>query len=104
VYCLSRRGCEDLSDELRQHGVQSVFYHADMADDEKRRVQSLWAQGKAKVIVATIAFGMGINKPDVRFVVHANMPKSVEGYYQVRHNYHFFCTLPNFFYFSLVVY
>jgi bloom syndrome protein len=83
IYCLSRNSCESLATKLREaHQIEAHHYHAGMESSEKRRVQARWQSGRYQVIVATIAFGMGIDKADVRFVVHYNMPKSLEGYYQ----------------------
>lgn len=82
IYCLSRKDCDDLASKLRSEGFQSVSYHAGLTDDARRRVQEDWIRGRFSVVVATIAFGMGIDKAEVRFVIHYSMPKSVEGYYQ----------------------
>lgn len=79
IYCLSRAKCEAMAAEL---GSRAGFYHAGMKKDERADIQRLWQAGKIQVIVATIAFGMGIDKPDVRFVIHMSLPKSLEGYYQ----------------------
>ncbi|CAB3244953.1 unnamed protein product [Arctia plantaginis] len=82
VYCLARRECETLSAELRKEGIQSAPYHAGLTDKKRIEVQAGWVADKYKVICATIAFGMGVDKADVRFVIHHSLPKSVEGYYQ----------------------
>lgn len=83
IYCLSRNDCENVARELLdKHRISALSYHAGMPKDERLRVQRMWQAGNAKVVVATIAFGMGIDKPNVRYVFHHTLPKSLEGYYQ----------------------
>lgn len=64
--------------------IQCSYYHAGLSADKREKVQQRWTSNKVQIIAATIAFGMGINKPDVRFVVHYSLPKSLEGYHQVQ--------------------
>jgi bloom syndrome protein len=83
VYTLSRKSAEGTAHTLlTKHGIEARYYHAQMDPEAKREVQEKWQKGEVHVVVATIAFGMGIDKPDVRFVIHQNLPKSLEGYYQ----------------------
>ncbi len=82
IYVRSRRRTEELAYFLRQNGISADFYHAGLQYKEKERKQNAWKQNKIQVIVATNAFGMGIDKPDVRFVVHVDLPDSLEAYYQ----------------------
>ncbi len=82
VYCLSRRATEGTAEFLREQGVRALAYHAGMESAERARVQDAFRTDDADVVVATVAFGMGIDKSNVRFVIHRDMPRSVEGYYQ----------------------
>ncbi|MBT8395820.1 MAG: ATP-dependent DNA helicase RecQ [Gemmatimonadetes bacterium] len=82
VYCLSRRGVEQTADFLRANGVRALPYHAGLPDDERHAAQEAFQRDDADVIVATVAFGMGIDKSNVRFVIHRDMPKDVETWYQ----------------------
>ena len=82
VYCLSRKKVEQTADWLNNQGRVAVPYHAGMSSVERAHNQTRFLREEAVIVVATIAFGMGIDKPDVRFVVHLNLPKSVESYYQ----------------------
>jgi ATP-dependent DNA helicase RecQ len=82
VYCLSRKSVEATAEYLSSHGVRALAYHAGMGAEARTRAQEAFRRDDADVIVATVAFGMGIDKPDIRFVIHRDMPKSLEGYYQ----------------------
>ncbi|EMR09443.1 hypothetical protein PNEG_02385 [Pneumocystis murina B123] len=83
IYCFSRKNCEDTARKLREKYQMKIHhYHAGMTNKERSQVQRDWKGGKYHIIVATIAFGMGIDKSDVRFVIHLFLPKSLEGYYQ----------------------
>jgi ATP-dependent DNA helicase RecQ len=82
VYCLSRKRVEELAETLNINGIKALPYHAGLEAHVRRQNQDKFLMEKVDVIVATIAFGMGIDKPDVRFVIHFDMPKSLEGYYQ----------------------
>ncbi|XP_028793658.1 mediator of RNA polymerase II transcription subunit 34 isoform X2 [Neltuma alba] len=82
VYCFSRKECEQVATELRERGISADYYHADMDVHAREKVHMRWSNGKLQVIVGTVAFGMGINKPDVRFVIHHSLSKSMETYYQ----------------------
>ncbi len=82
VYCFTRKTTEMLATRLHEAGVNAVAYHAGLEPEERRQRQEAFLQGKCDVIIATIAFGMGIDKPDVRFVIHYDLPKSLEGYFQ----------------------
>ncbi|MDE6239002.1 MAG: RecQ family ATP-dependent DNA helicase, partial [Muribaculaceae bacterium] len=80
VYVRSRRRCRELSDIIRQAGISADYYHAGLQPEEKTDRQDRWKSGAIRVIVATNAFGMGIDKPDVRVVVHYDLPSSLEEY------------------------
>ncbi|XP_073131846.1 ATP-dependent DNA helicase Q-like 2 isoform X1 [Henckelia pumila] len=82
VYCFSRKECEQVAKELQDRGISADFYHADMDVHAREKVHMRWSDAKLQVIVGTVAFGMGINKPDVRFVIHHSLSKSMETYYQ----------------------
>jgi ATP-dependent DNA helicase RecQ len=82
IYCFSRKQVDELAEYLSRKGHSARPYHAGLDDDARRRNQEAFIRDDVQIIVATIAFGMGINKPNVRFVVHYDLPKSVEGYYQ----------------------
>jgi ATP-dependent DNA helicase RecQ len=82
VYCASRRGVDSLSDWLSGQGVSVLPYHAGLDDDTRKRNQEAFARDEASVVVATIAFGMGIDKSNVRYVIHRDMPGSIEAWYQ----------------------
>ena len=82
IYCLSRKKVEELSETLKVNGIKALPYHAGMDSATRTLNQDKFLMEEADVIVATIAFGMGSDKPDVRFVIHYDMPKSLEGYYQ----------------------
>jgi len=82
IYCLSRKGTEEMSKKLQENGINSAFYHAGINSIERAKVQEDFLKDKIRVMVATIAFGMGIDKSNVRFVMHADLPKNIESYYQ----------------------
>jgi ATP-dependent DNA helicase RecQ len=82
VYCLSRKGAESVAERLNENGIRAKPYHAGLTPKERGEHQELFLRDNVRVICATIAFGMGINKPNVRFVVHYDLPKNIEGYYQ----------------------
>lgn len=82
IYCLSRKKVDDVAYKLQQSGIQALPYHAGMNDVDRATNQTRFIRDDVQVMVATIAFGMGINKPDVRFVIHYDLPKNLEGYYQ----------------------
>lgn len=82
IYCLSRKKVEELAEVLRVNGINALAYHAGMDASTRAKHQDMFLMEEVDVIVATIAFGMGIDKPDVRFVIHHDIPKSLESYYQ----------------------
>ena len=82
VYCKSRRRTKDISDLLNMHGIVSGFYHAGLTSEERSTKQEAWISNKIRTMVCTNAFGMGIDKPDVRVVIHADVPDCLENYYQ----------------------
>ncbi len=82
MYCLSRKETEEWSSFLNDNGIHCAHYHAGLSSEERSRIQEDFIFDRIPVIVATIAFGMGIDKPNVRWVIHNNLPKNVEGYYQ----------------------
>ena len=82
VYCQSRKTAESIAVRLNADGVKAAPYHAGMESEDRARNQDLFLRDEIRVVCATIAFGMGINKPNVRFVVHYDLPKNIEGYYQ----------------------
>ncbi|KAF8723361.1 hypothetical protein HU200_021886 [Digitaria exilis] len=95
VYCFSRKECEQVAKELRDRGILAEHYHADMEIEAREKIHTRWSKGKSQVIVGTVAFGMGINKPDVRFVVHHSLSKSMETYYQSSMVFYENCGLQN---------
>ena len=82
IYCLSRKKVEELTELLVANGIRALAYHAGMDAQTRAANQEEWVSGRTRVMVATNAFGMGIDKPDVRYVIHYDIPKSLEGYYQ----------------------
>ena len=82
IYCLTRKTTEALAKKLNKNGIPAAFYHGGLTSCEREKSQEDWIRGRVRLIVATCAFGMGIDKPDVRFVIHYNLPGSMENYYQ----------------------
>ncbi|KAE9407730.1 ATP-dependent DNA helicase [Gymnopus androsaceus JB14] len=82
IYCLGRDKCERVADALRRKNMKAKHFHAQMSTSDKEQVLEEWQSDRIQVVVATVAFGMGIDKPNVRFVIHHDLPKSLDGYYQ----------------------
>jgi ATP-dependent DNA helicase RecQ len=82
IYCLSRASTETLANDLAEEGIDALAYHAGMEREQRSRHQDMFLRDEVKIMVATIAFGMGIDKSNVRFVVHMDLPKNIESYYQ----------------------
>lgn len=82
IYCRTRRRTKEISDLISQHGISSDFYHAGLSQENRKEKQEKWIKGQTRIIACTNAFGMGIDKPDVRMVIHADMPDCLENYYQ----------------------
>ncbi|MFM7437039.1 MAG: RecQ family ATP-dependent DNA helicase, partial [Snowella sp.] len=82
IYCMSRKMVDEISNRLQEDGIKALPYHAGMGDENRRMNQTQFIRDEVRIIVATVAFGMGINKPDVRFVIHYDLPRNLESYYQ----------------------
>ncbi|MFN7660959.1 MAG: RecQ family ATP-dependent DNA helicase, partial [Dolichospermum sp.] len=82
IYCLTRKKVDELTLKLQNDQVSVLPYHAGLSDEERTKNQTRFIRDDVRVMVATIAFGMGINKPDVRFVIHSDLPRNLESYYQ----------------------
>ncbi|TMO71980.1 DNA helicase RecQ [Pseudoalteromonas sp. S3785] len=82
IYCTSRKRVDDIAEKLADAGLNAAAYHAGMSNEQRQFVQTGFARDDIQIVVATVAFGMGINKPNVRFVLHYDIPKSIEAYYQ----------------------
>ncbi|CCE62995.1 hypothetical protein TPHA_0D03600 [Tetrapisispora phaffii CBS 4417] len=82
IYCNSKISCEQVAQQIASQKIRTAFYHAGMTPSERLKIQKAWQNNQVQVICATVAFGMGIDKPDVRFVIHFTIPRTLEGYYQ----------------------
>ena len=82
IYCNSRSKVEDTAARLQSRGISAAAYHAGLENDVRADVQEKFQRDDLQIVVATVAFGMGINKPNVRFVVHFDIPRNIESYYQ----------------------
>ncbi len=82
VYCLSKKETEELAEDLRKRGYNALAYHAGLSKPVREKVQDDFIHDNVNIICATVAFGMGIDKPDIRYVIHYDIPKSIESYYQ----------------------
>ena len=82
IFCLSKNDTREIAKNLNDHGFSAGFYHAELDQNKKTEIHQKWLRGDIKIIAATVAFGMGIDKPNVRFVIHHTMPQSLEAYYQ----------------------
>src|SRR5262249_54472092 len=82
IYCMRRRDVDEMTDALKRAGVNALPYHAGMEAHERKNVHDLFSEEKCDVVVATIAFGMGIDRSNIRYVLHTGMPKSIEHYQQ----------------------
>ncbi|XP_022180563.1 Bloom syndrome protein homolog isoform X1 [Myzus persicae] len=82
IYCMTKKECDNTAILMSGEGIKAVSYHAGLSDKKRNDVQMQWTSNKSNVVCATIAFGMGIDKPDVRYVIHYSLPQSIEGFYQ----------------------
>ena len=82
IYCISRKETESLAADISANNLKALPYHAGLDNEVREKTQEKFIRDKVPIIVATIAFGMGIDKPDIRLVVHYDLPKTLEGYYQ----------------------